>query len=113
MWLDGIIKVNKATELNLPVGTVFKLGLVMPHLHQGADSAFSFAVGLGSIDLSEFLADAVHFAGFNESMTVNAFIFFAIIRISIIDLIWALGDDGFGEEPPAALFLVLSGKMAA
>ncbi|WP_176969734.1 hypothetical protein [Nitrosomonas sp. Nm33] len=57
--------------MNLPVGTVFKVSLVMPHLHQGADSTFSFAVGLGSIDLSEFLADTVCFAGFNESMTVK------------------------------------------
>ncbi|SDY96923.1 hypothetical protein SAMN05421755_10741, partial [Nitrosomonas sp. Nm33] len=94
MWFDSVIKVNKAAELNLPVDGVFKVGLVMPHLHQGADNTFSFAVGLGSIDLSEFLADAVRFADFNKSMTVSAFIFFAIIRISVIDLVRAVGDDG-------------------
>ncbi|SDZ05457.1 hypothetical protein SAMN05421755_10954 [Nitrosomonas sp. Nm33] len=103
MWFDSVIKVNKAAELNLPVDGVFKVGLVMPHLHQGADNMFSFAVGLGSIDLSEFLADAVRFAGFNESMAVSTFIFFAVIRISIIDLIRALGDNGFGEEPGGAI----------
>ncbi|SDY58442.1 hypothetical protein SAMN05421755_103134 [Nitrosomonas sp. Nm33] len=79
----------------MPVGVVFKVGLVMPHLYEGADSAFSFAVSLVSIDLGEFLADTVCFAGFNKSMTVSAFIFFAIIRINVIDLTRALGEDYF------------------
>uniref|UniRef100_UPI002108C80E hypothetical protein n=1 Tax=Nitrosomonas sp. Nm33 TaxID=133724 RepID=UPI002108C80E len=103
MWFDSVIKINKATELNLPVGAVFKVGVAMPYLHEGADNTFSFTVGLRSIDLSEFLADAVRFAAFNKSMTVSAFIFFAIIRISIINLVRALGDDGFGEEPGGAI----------
>jgi hypothetical protein len=95
---DGIIRVNKAAKLNLPVGAVFKIGLVMPHLQESPDGAFGFAVGLWSIDLSEFLADTEYFAGIDESMTVSA-----IIRISVIDVVGALGNDGLGEEAGCAV----------
>ncbi|MEQ1558690.1 MAG: hypothetical protein ABL933_07080 [Methyloglobulus sp.] len=86
---------------------VFKSLLTMPHLHQGRDHALGFAVGLGSVDFGELLADALLLAGFDEGMIVGALILLAIVGVSVIDLVRALGDDVIHQElGGAALGLV-------
>lgn len=79
MGFDRIVKIDKSPELKLAVGAVLELGFAVPHLHQGADDALGLAVGLGPVDLSELLADAVVFAGFHERVAVGALVFLAIV----------------------------------
>ncbi len=86
---------------------VLKSLLTMPHLHQGTDHALGLAVGLGPVDLGEFLADALLLAGLDEGMLVGAFVFFAIVGVSVIDLVRALCQDIVDQElGGAALGLV-------
>ena len=74
----------------MAVGIVFELCLAVPHRHQGADDPFGLAVGLGAVDLGEFLPDAVGLARLGEGMVVGAFIFFAVVGIGIVDLVRTL-----------------------
>ncbi|SDX32309.1 hypothetical protein SAMN05216300_12836, partial [Nitrosomonas oligotropha] len=50
MRLNGIVEVDETEKLNASIGTVFKVNLAVPHIHQGADNPLSFPVGLRTID---------------------------------------------------------------
>lgn len=55
---------------------------IVPHLHQGADHPFGFAVGLRSGDTGEFLFYVVLDAGRTEGMPRIAPIFHTVVGIS-------------------------------
>jgi len=86
MGLHGILKVNKTEKLNAPIGAIFKASLAVPHIHQSADDSLGLAVGLRTIDAGKLLTDTVLPASFIERMAVSSFKFFAVVRISIVDL---------------------------
>lgn len=79
MRLDGVVEIDESSQLELAVGIDLKPGLVVPHLHQGADKAVGLAVGLGLVNLGELLADAVGLAGLEEGVAVGALILFAVV----------------------------------
>ena len=86
MRLNGIVEINETEKLNVPIGTVSKVNLAVPHVHQCADNPLSFTV-MRTIDTSKLLTDTVLPASFDESMAVSSFKFFAVVRISIVDLV--------------------------
>ncbi len=92
MKLSGIVEVNETEKLNVPIGAAFKVNLAVPHVHQGADNPLSFTVGLRTINTSKLLTDTVLPASLDESMGVSSFKFFAVIRISIVDLVRTLSN---------------------
>ena len=98
MGFDGVVEVNETDKLNTAVRGVFKGNLTVPHFHEGADDALGFAVSLRAIDAGKLLTDAVLRTYFDESVIGSPFKFLAIIGVGIVDLIRALGDDGFSEE---------------
>ena len=57
----------------------------MPHLHQGADHPFGFAVGLRSGDAGEFLFDIVLDAGQAKGMSCIASVFHTVVGISAMN----------------------------
>ncbi|WP_411725337.1 hypothetical protein, partial [Methyloglobulus sp.] len=60
LWgLTVLLGVNEAHQLDMAVLPVLEHLLAVPHVHQGADGTFRLAVGLGSVDASGLLADAV------------------------------------------------------
>ena len=65
----------------------------MPHIYQGADGLFAFAVGLWTINAGKLLTDTVLPASFAESMVVSSFKFLIAIGISAVELIRTLGND--------------------
>ena len=92
MRLNGIVEVDETEKLNVPIGAVFKVNLAVPHIHQGADNPLSFTVGLRTIDAGKLLTDTVLPASFDESVAVSSFKFFAVVRISIVDLVRTLSN---------------------
>jgi hypothetical protein len=74
----------------MSVGVILKFGSAMPHFHQSTDDSFGLAVGLGPVDLSKLLADTMGFASLDESRVLSAFILFAIVGISVINLVRTL-----------------------
>ena len=92
MRLNGIVEINETEKLNVPIGTVFKVNLAVPHVHQGADNPLSFTIGLRTIDAGKLLTDTVLPANFDESVGVSSFKFFAVVRISIVDLVRTLSN---------------------
>ena len=62
----------------------------MPHIYQGADGLFAFAVGLWTINAGKLLPETVLPASFDESMSVSSFKFLADIGISVVDLVKTL-----------------------
>ena len=103
MGFDSIVEVNETGKLNAPIGTVFKGNLAVPHIHQGADDSFGFAVGLRTIDAGKLLPDTVLPASFAESMAVSSFKFRTVIGISTVDLIRTLGNDSVYEKASCAV----------
>jgi hypothetical protein len=104
MWLHGIVEVNEADELKIPINIGFKGKLVVPHLHGRANDPFGFAVGLRPMYTGKLLADAVLQAGFDKGMLARALILLlAIVGVSVINLIRTLGNDGFGEKAGGAV----------
>ena len=71
MRLNGIVEVNEMEKLNASIGTVFKVNLAVPHIHQCADNPLSFTVGLRTIDTGKLLTDTVLPANFDESVGVR------------------------------------------
>ena len=86
MWFYGIVEVNETEKLNAPLGAVFKANLAVPHIHQSADDSLGLSIGLRTIDAGKLLTDTVLPASFIERMAVSSFKFFAVVRISIVDL---------------------------
>ena len=103
MRLHGIVEVNETKKLNLPIGAVFKARLAVPHIHQGADDSFGFAVGLWTMDAGKLLTDTVLLASFYESMAIRSFKFRTVIGISAVDLIGTLGNDSVCEKGGGAV----------
>ena len=98
MRLNGIVEINETEKLNVPIGTVFKVNLAVPHVHQGADNPLSFTIGLRTIDAGKLLTDTVLPANFDESVGVSSFKFFAVVRISIVDLVRTLSNSACEKE---------------
>ena len=92
MRLNDIVEINETEKLNASIGAVFKVNLAVPHIHQGADNPLSFTVGLRTIDAGKLLTDTVLPASFDESVAVSSFKFFAVVRISIVDLVRTLSN---------------------
>ena len=119
MRLDGVVKIDEAAQLKFPVGAVFEFNLIVPHVHQGTDHSLGLTIGLGSVHLGEFLADAMALAGHDKSMAVSALIFLAVVGIGVIDLVRALGENCVDEEMGGAVLglvgqnvgVKLSGKI--
>lgn len=61
---------------------ILKWYFIVPHLHQGADHPFGFAVGLRSGDAGEFLFYIVLYAGQAKGMPRIAPVFHTVVRIS-------------------------------
>ncbi len=76
--------------------------LVVPHLHDGANYSLRLTVGLRSIDTSKFLSDTIGLAGLNNFMVLSTPVFFATIRIDVINLIRAFINHP-GEKTGSAL----------
>ena len=111
MKLNGIVEVNETEKLNASIGAVFKVNLTVPHVHQGTDDPLSFAVGLRTIDTSKLLTDTVLPASFDKSMAVSSFKFFAVVRISIVDLVRTLSNSAC--EKASCTMLGFIGKISA
>ena len=79
MRFNGIVKVNEAIEFNLSVQRIFKLNLLVPHLHQGTNDSLSFAVGLRSGNASKALTDVVLCAGLNKCVMGRTSILLAVV----------------------------------
>ena len=47
MGFDPVVVADEAFQFVLPVGEGFKMGLIMPHFHDGPYDPFCFPVGLG------------------------------------------------------------------
>ena len=103
MGFHSIGEVNEPETVDAPIGSVFKASLRVPHIHQGADDSFGFAVGLWPIDACELLTDTVLCASFAESVIVSSFKFLAVIGISIVDLIRILGNDSVDEKASCSM----------
>jgi hypothetical protein len=106
MGFYGIVEVNKTDKLNASIGAVFKTSQAVPHIHQSADDSLGLAVGLGTIDTSKLLTDAMLPASFIESMIVVSFKFFAVIGISIVDLIRTLSNSAYEKASGAVLSFI-------
>ena len=103
MGFDGVVEVNETDKLNTAVSGVFKTEFVVPHVHERANHVLGFAVSLRAIDASKLLTDIVLGACFDERVTGGPLKFLAVIGVGIVDLIRALGDDGFYEEMRSAV----------
>lgn len=68
MWLNGVVEINKSNEFNVSVSGVFKMTLLMPHLHNSTNNPLRLAIGLRSGDASELLTDIVVGAGLYKRM---------------------------------------------
>jgi hypothetical protein len=77
--LDRVVEVDETQQTNLSIFPVLKCLLLVPHLHDGTDHAFGFAVGLRSIDSRELLTNAQLGSGFHKSVFVVAFELFAVV----------------------------------
>ena len=106
MRLNGIVEVNETDKLNTSVSSVFKTEFVVPHVHERADHALGFAVGLRTIDTSKLLTDTVLPASFDKSMIVSSFKFRAVIGITAIDLIRTLGNSSDEKASGAVLSFI-------
>jgi hypothetical protein len=108
MRLNGIVEINETEKLNVPIGAVFKVNLAVPHIHQCADNPLGFTVGLRTIDTGKLLTDTLLPASFDESVAVSSFKFFAVVRISIVDLVRTLSNSS--DEKASCTMLGFIGK---
>ncbi len=87
MWLQRIVEINKPIQFRLPMNRISEVRFLMPHLHSGEDNPLCFIVGLRAGNLSKFLSNIVLTACLNKCMGSIALIFFAIVRINVVNLV--------------------------
>ncbi len=90
MWLDCIVKINKPIQLLLSMSRIIKEHFLMPHLHNDANNPLCFTVGLWSGNSSKLLPNIVLATCLNKCMSSIALIFFAIVRINVVNLVRTL-----------------------
>ena len=90
MRLDCIVEIDEAQQTDLTALAIPKDLLLVPHLHNCSNNAFCFTVGLGPSDPRKLLTNTELSAGCYKGMLADAFEFFTVVRISVLDSIGAL-----------------------
>ena len=103
MGLDGVVIINKSIQLHESVGIILKFDFVMQHFHESADNSLGFTVGLGTVDLGEFLANVVGLARDGECVAAGTPVRLAVVRVGVFDLVGALRQHVVDEKPGGAI----------